>query len=86
MYGLQHTLILRRNYDSDAIIKTVVKENGVDKVADRKVNISKFSWYMPHVTLNDEAKLSLMKDIKKVFNRHRIVTIIDWVKCLKVVC
>ena len=47
MYGLQHTLILRRNYDDDAIIKTDVKENDVDKVADGKVIISKLSWYMP---------------------------------------
>ena len=64
MYGLQHTLILRRNYDDDAIIKTVDKENGVDKVADGKVINLNLSWYMPHATLNDDAKLSLMKDIK----------------------
>ena len=64
MHGLQHTLILRRNYDDDAIIKSDAKENDTDKVADGKVIISKLSWYMPHATLNDEAKLSLMKDIK----------------------
>ena len=63
MNGLQHTLILRRNYDDDAIIKTD-KENDVDKVADEKVIFSKLSWYIPHVTLNNEAKWSLMKDIK----------------------
>ena len=60
MYGLQHELILRRNSNYIAIIKTDDKENGVDKVADRKVEILKLSRYVPHVTLSDEAKLSLM--------------------------
>lgn len=64
MYGLQHTLILRRNYDDEAIIKSDDKEDGADKIDDGKVTVLKLSWYMPHVTLNDEAKLSLMKDIK----------------------
>lgn len=64
MYGLQHTLILRRNYDADAILKSQEQEDEVDKVPDGKLIISKLSWYMPHITLSDEAKLSLMKDIR----------------------
>ena len=54
----------KMDWVDDAIIKIDGKENDVDKVADRKVIILKLSWYMPYVTLNDEAKLSLMKDIK----------------------
>lgn len=63
IYGLQHTLILRRNYDADAIFKSNAQEANVDKVMDGKLNILKLSWYMPHVTLSDETKLILMKDI-----------------------
>ena len=70
---MQHKLILRRNGDDNAIIKTDDKENGVDEVADGKIEISKLSWYMPHVTLSDEAKLILMSDIeKKRLNRYWI--------------
>ena len=50
MYGLQHALILRRNYDDDAIIKTDDKENCVEKVAKRKSCSYEISWYMPRVT------------------------------------
>lgn len=64
IYGLQHTLILRRNYNADAILKSSERDaNNIEKVADGKLNILKLSWYMPHVTLSDETKLILMKDI-----------------------
>ena len=37
IYGLQHTPILRHNYDDKVIIKTDDKKNDVDKLEDRKV-------------------------------------------------
>ena len=37
------------------------KENSVDKLDDGTVEFSKLSWYIPHVSLIDETKLSLMR-------------------------
>jgi len=54
MYCLQHILILRRNSDSEAILKSDAQESDVDKVPNWKIIISKISWYMPHFKLNDE--------------------------------
>ena len=41
MYGLKHTLILRRNCDDDAIIRIDNEENDKYKVTDGKVAVLK---------------------------------------------
>ena len=58
MYGLKHNLTLTRNDDNDAIFR----DAGVDI---GKVELSKISWFMPHVTPADKDKLELYKIIER---------------------
>lgn len=64
MYGVEHTLILRRNHDSDAIIKSNEKEGNVEAVPRGKIIISKLSWHMPHAKISDEYKIPLYEQIE----------------------
>lgn len=57
-YGFTHQLILTRSTDSnDAIFRA-------DAAANGKVDLSKISWMMPKVQLNDAAKFDLYKIIE----------------------
>ena len=58
VYGLKHTLTLTRNDNSDAIFKA-------DAAADGKIELSKISWFMPHVTPADKDKMELYKIIER---------------------
>ena len=58
MYGLTHTLTLARTSDDDAIYKAAaVGDAGKEK-------LSKISWMMPRVQLNDEMKYKLYKSVE----------------------
>ena len=76
VYGLKHTLTLTRNNDNDAIFKTNTNNGAVppvDNVADGIVNLSKISWFMPHVMPADKYKMELYKIIeRKEKNTSRI--------------
>ena len=67
VYGLKHTLTLTRNNDDDAIFKTDVRAGNpaVDTVVDGIVNLSKITWFMPHVTPADKDKMELYKIIER---------------------
>jgi len=68
MYGIEHTLILRRNHDNDAIFRVSKYKDAEGKeyeVESGKVNITKLSWHMPHVKLGEEYQLKLYEDIGK---------------------
>ena len=69
MYGVRHSLILRRNHNNDVIYKSdVLTDGGEDLVEDGKVSISKLSWFMPNVTISDEYKIRLYENIKNKIN------------------
>src|SRR5688572_15465010 len=57
VYGLKHTLTLVRKSDDDAIFRLAAAGAG-------KVNVSKISWFMPHVTPSDMEKMALYKTIE----------------------
>ena len=67
VYGLKHTLTLTRNNDNDAIFKTdaTAGNPAVDVIVDGKVNLTKISWFMPHVTPADKYKMELYKTIER---------------------
>ena len=66
VYGLRHNLTLTRNNDNDAIYKSAnVDGGGNDTYADGKVNLTKVSWFMPHVVPADEDKMKLYKIIER---------------------
>ena len=58
VYGFKHALTLTRNDDNDAIFRY----NGVDS---GKIMLSKISWFMPHLTPADMAKMELYKIIER---------------------
>jgi len=57
VYGFKHQLTLVRKNDNDAIFRAAATDAG-------KVDLSKLSWYMPHVLPNDQEKLTLYKTIE----------------------
>ena len=57
LYGFKHTLTLNRKSDSDAIFRTAATAAG-------KVNLSKLSLFMPHVTPSVMASNNLYKIIE----------------------
>ena len=61
VYGLKHTLTLKRNDDEDAIFRA----GGVDA---GKITLSKISWFMPYVTPADKDKMELYKIIERTEN------------------
>ena len=63
MYGVEHTLVLRRNHDDNAIFRAVKNAQKVD-MADGQIVISKLSWNMPHVKLGEEHQIRLYNDIR----------------------
>ena len=67
VYGLKHTLTLTRNNDNDAIFKSnaTVGDPAADVVVDGEVNLSKITWFMPHVTPADKYKMELYKIIER---------------------
>ena len=58
VYGFNHTLILTRNNDHDAIFR----DDGVDA---GKITLSKVSWFMPEVIPADKDKMELYKIIER---------------------
>ena len=62
VYGFKHTLTLVRKNDKDAIFRA-------DNVLAGKIEFSKISWFMPHVTPSDEDKFKLYKMIE---NKSRL--------------
>ena len=65
VYGLKHNLTLTRNNDNDAIFKNDGNDAAGNPYADRKVILSKISWFMPHVTPADKDKMELYKIIER---------------------
>jgi hypothetical protein len=65
LYGVRHTLTLRRGDDSNILFKTNEKDTGGDyKVVDGKITIRKLIWKMPAYKLADEYKIKLYRQIK----------------------
>src|SRR5688572_14548263 len=56
VYGLKHTLTLVRKSDDDAIFRLAAAAGAHDP---GKVDVSKISWFMPHVTPSDMEKMAL---------------------------
>ena len=64
LYGMQQRLTLTRTSDNNAILKR--NAAGGNVAADNgKVNLTKISWFMPHVIPSDEYRLQLDKIIEK---------------------
>src|SRR5678816_4180038 len=61
VYGLKHTLTLVRKSDDDAIFRAAAAAGANDP---GKVDISKISWFMPHVTPSDMERMELFKTIQ----------------------
>lgn len=57
VYGFKHTLTLVRKSDDNAIFRAHAADAG-------KVDISKISWFMPHIIPADMEKLNLYKTIE----------------------
>ena len=64
VYGLKHTLTLKRNDNNDAIFRGANAAAG-GALVDGKVVLSKISWFMPHVTPADKDKMELYKIIER---------------------
>ena len=64
VYGLKHNLTLTRNDDNDAIYRGANAAVGGALTAG-KVELSKISWFMPHVTPADKDKMELYKIIER---------------------
>ena len=66
IYGIKHQLTLRRKeHDNDAILKSSDKDSeGIYKVPDGKIILSKIVWRIPHVTLTDKYMIKLSNDIQ----------------------
>jgi len=71
VYGFKHQLTLVRKGDNDVIFKDGAVAAGPDNNSpaiaehdDRKIVLTKLSWYMPHVLPNDQEKLALYKTIE----------------------
>ena len=63
LYGMQQRLTLTRTTNANAILKGNAAAGGA--AADGKVNLTKISWFMPHVIPSDEYRLQLGKVIEK---------------------
>ena len=63
LYGMQQRLTLTRTGDDNAILKRNAAVGGA--AADGKVNITKISWFMPHIIPSDAYRLQLDKIIEK---------------------
>ena len=64
VYGLKHNLTLTRNDDNEAIYRGANAAAG-GALAAGKVEFSKITWYMPHVTPADQDKMELYKIIQR---------------------
>ena len=64
VYGLQHNLTLTRNNDDEAIYRGANAAAGC-ALAASKVELSKITWFMPHVTPADQDKMELYKIIQR---------------------
>ena len=64
IYGMQQRLTLTRNGDNDAILKRNAAAGG-GAAANGKVNLTKISWFMPHVIPSDAYRLQLDKIIER---------------------
>ena len=64
VYGLKHNLTLTRNDDNEAIYRGANAAAGGALTAG-KVEFSKITWYMPHVTPADQDKMELYKIIQR---------------------
>ena len=58
VYGFKQTLTLTRNDNNDAIFRAAAIDAG-------KIELSKISWFMPHVTPADKDKMELYKIIER---------------------
>ena len=65
VYGLKHNLTLTRNDDNNAIFKNDASVGDVDTYINGKIRLDKISWFMPHVTPADKAKMELYKVIDR---------------------
>ena len=65
LYGMQQRLTLTRTGDNNAILKRYAAGGGNVAVDAGKVNLTKISWFMPHVVPSDEYRLQLDKVIEK---------------------
>ena len=63
LYGMQQRLTLTRSTNANAILKRNVAAGGT--AVDGRVNLTKISWFMPHVIPSDEYRLQLGKVIEK---------------------
>jgi len=61
IYGVKHTLILRRGNDSNALLKADDANNPVE---DGKLTIKKLIWKMPCYKLSDEYQFKMLKQIQ----------------------
>ena len=64
VYGLKHNLTLTRNDDNDAIFRAAIDAAG-NAIAACKIELSKISWFMPHITPADKDKIELHKIIER---------------------
>src|SRR5678815_4003613 len=64
VYGVRHTLTLVRKSDDDAIFRARGADDAATLAAAGKVDVSKISWFMPHVTPSDMEKMALYKTIE----------------------
>ena len=64
VYGLKHNLTLTRNSDNDAIYRGANAAAG-GALAAGKVELTKITWFMPHVTPADQDKMELYKIIQR---------------------
>ena len=64
IYGMQQRLTLTRNGDNDAILRRNAAVGG-GAAANGKVNLTKISWFMPHVIPSDAYRLQLDKIIER---------------------
>src|SRR5688572_16054991 len=61
VYGLKHTLTLVRKSDDDAIFRRAGADDAATLAAAGKIDVSKISWFMPHVTPSDMERMELYK-------------------------
>ena len=64
VYGVKHTLTLVRKSDDDAIFRARGADDAATLAAAGKVDVSKISWFMPHVTPSDMERMELYKTIE----------------------
>ena len=64
VYGLKHNLTITRNSDNEAIYRGANAAAG-GALAAGKVELTKITWFMPHVTPADQDKMELYKIIQR---------------------